>query len=443
MKIQLTIKTTYLPDWNQWHGIRELVQNGRDAEIQHRATFKVDWFNNTLRFENDGVTLPIKALLLGHTDKADNNETAGKFGEGLKLGILALVRAGHPVRIRNGSEVWVPTLEHSDVFDEEVLTFTIEKGRAEKERIRIEVGNVEKADWDVMRTNFLFIHKPKKNESIQTYSGTLLLAPRYQGKVYVKGIFVQSDPRLVFGYDLSDAELDRDRKMIESWNLKYKARTILMNAAGRDKKLLDRYADMLDDPNPGPETEGMESWNVSHDVASVLAAKFKANHGEDAIPVASLAESEDIEHLGRKGVIVPSPLSVVLGTVMGNVDKIKEGLQKETIKAYSWHELTDLEKSNLKEVVERVNAVEPLTLDMIDIADFRSEKLLGQFHSDGSGSVRMSIAHRLLANFDRTLEVAIHEIAHRNGKDGELDHVASMERIWRDVFSNLRTASRG
>ncbi len=88
-KIQLSIKTDYLPNWGLWEGIRELIQNGRDAEIEMDAPMSVDYKfdRQTLVIKNSGAALTQEALLLGHTTKVGRSDTIGKFGEGLKLGV--------------------------------------------------------------------------------------------------------------------------------------------------------------------------------------------------------------------------------------------------------------------------------------------------------------------------------------------------------------------
>ena len=111
----------------------------------------------------------------------------GKFGEGLKLGVLALVRAGHPVRIRSGSEVWVPSIERSEKFQADVLVFEIEKGRAEKDRVSIEIGKITAGEWAEFKKCFLFLSKPLKDDAIATEYGTLLMTAEYAGKLFVKG----------------------------------------------------------------------------------------------------------------------------------------------------------------------------------------------------------------------------------------------------------------
>ena len=117
MKIELTIKVDYLPNWGVYEGIRELLQNGKDAETEYNAPLTVRYRkdSNTVGIENDGCPLPYEALLLGHTSKVGRPDLIGKFGEGLKLGILALVRTGLPVKIRSGGEVWVPSIQRSEL----------------------------------------------------------------------------------------------------------------------------------------------------------------------------------------------------------------------------------------------------------------------------------------------------------------------------------------
>jgi len=434
MKIPLTIKVSYLPSWGAYEGIRELVQNAKDAEVEHSAPMKVDWYNDTLRIENEGTTLPTKALLLGHTSKLGNSQMIGKFGEGLKLGVLALVRAGHEVKIRNGSEVWIPTIERSDVFGEDVLVFDITGGREVKNRIRVEIAGVTKEAWEKMRECFLFLSRPRETEQVVTSEGALLMGARFKGRIFVKGIFVQTVPNTEFGYDLPDVALDRDRKMVEAWNLQYHTRKVFMASLTQRQSLFSNFVQMLE--NPTLETEGLDSLAASYSITPDLAEKvvevFQHTHGAHAVPVANLAESRDVEHLGKIGVVVSKPLGAVLARSLGDALTVRESLKREVVRSYGWGELTLEERRILTDAIDLVAKVEPVKLDDIDVVDFRSP-LHGQFKDN-----RILLAKNLLTDFEETVCTLVHEVAHRMGNDGDMGHVQQIERIWMGILRNFR-----
>jgi hypothetical protein len=68
----------------------------------------------------------------------------------------------------------------------------------------------------------------------------------------------------------------------------------------------------------------------------------------------------------------------------------------------------------------------------VDVADFRDEAIRGM-HKDG----RELLAKKILADRNLTLRVLVHEVAHRNGGDGEKGHVSNIERIWSGIVAGL------
>jgi hypothetical protein len=441
MKIELTIKASYLPNWAAYEGLRELVQNGKDAETEFRAPLVVRHRkeSNTLVIENEGCVLPHEALLFGHTTKTDRGDMIGKFGEGLKLGVLALVRDGHPVRIRSGSEVWVPSIERSEKFQADVLVFDIEKGRVEKDRVSIEVGKITAEVWAEFRKCFLFLAKPSKDDAIETQYGTLLTSGEHAGKLYVKGIFVQSDREMKFGYDFFDMDVDRDRRMVERHDLTWRTRLIWSTAMAARPDLFGFFLTLVEDASE--DVMGVDDFSAKYlpeELLKKAKEDFCAKFGADAIPVSSLAESKDLEHFGKKGVVVNKPLKAVLQAVMGSTETVKENLKKEASRRYSWGELSAIEKSNLEQAIFFVNGAEKLALDEIEVVDFRSENLKGLF--DGS-SGRVSIAKKCLSSRKETLRILVHEVSHRQGADGDKGHVERIENIWSTITERLRGES--
>jgi len=439
MRIELSVEVTYLPHWGCFEGARELIQNGKDGEIQFQAPLEVRHRaeSNVLVIENTGCALSHEALLFGHTTKEGQAELRGKFGEGLKIGSLALVRAGYSVKIRSGAEVWTPKIEKSEKFNADVLVFYIEKGRQPKNRIQIEISSITREEWELMRTCFLFLNETKVADRVDTDYGALLLGESYSGKVFVKGIFVENNPNIKVGYDFTkDVEVDRDRKMVNRYDFDWRTQVIWREALVRREDLITKYLGMVQE-NTG-DVANLSAYNASllpEKVKTETVAQFKAQHGEHAVPVETLAESKDIAHLGKKGVLVSKPLGTILQAVLGTIDQVKAKLADEVLTHYAWDDLTEVERVNLEEIIALVNTAEPITLAEVDVVAFRSPELLGMFKES-----RLLLKREDLSDWDRSLENTIHELAHKYGSDGSPKHVAAIERIWSKLYHDLRAS---
>ena len=59
-----------------------------------------------LHLMNKYTSLHRRILLLGYSKKSPKREVIGQFGEGLKIGALALVREGRVVSMETGDDRW-------------------------------------------------------------------------------------------------------------------------------------------------------------------------------------------------------------------------------------------------------------------------------------------------------------------------------------------------
>jgi hypothetical protein len=442
-RIELTIDAEYLADGNRWNaaaGIREFMQNGRDAEIEQKAALTVSHYvdaqeRGVLVIENEGAVLPKNTLLLGRSSKRENQEElAGKYGEGYKLGSLALLRAGYEVRIRNGGEVWTPAIEASERFEgAKVLVFNIASGRAERNRVRVEIVGVSSDSWKALRENYLFLYK-REIKSVKTSFGTLLLGDKWKGRVYVKDILVTTDTTLEYGYNLADAELDRDRQMIESYDRNNRLARLWSEAVAARPDLFEEFYGLLQ--GESSDVDGLSRWNsdrIAPEISALVAERFQAQFGEGAVPVRNLAESADVEHLGVRGIVVKDALLGALKRTLGDAETVKERLKDEIRENFSWSDLSAVERANLESGIALVGFAVEASLSDIDVVSFRSVKLMGLF-KDG----RVVLARKMLSSRKDTLEVLVHEFAHRKGIDGDKGHVAEIERIWATVVESLR-----
>lgn len=437
MRIELSIKTTYLPDWRTTEGVRELIQNAKDAETEFKAPMEISHDGRVLRIENAGVALPHEALLLGHTTKAENPHTIGHFGEGLKLGVLALVRAGHVVKIMSGSEIWTPVLTRSASFLAEVLAFDIVEG-AHCGGVVIEVDKIPLSEWIEMRNNFLFLRDDIDKVPVHAY-GDLLLDSSMVGKVFVKGILVQRDPKLLVGYNLLNAPTDRDRKVIPQWDLGWRIAYMWAKAVSSRPDLVERLYNMLESSARDVEEFSSSAYNyLSGDVRTALAAIFTRTFGEDAVPVDNIMESKELAHLGKKGVVLAPRLAELLQSIMGiegGIEGVKRKVGAEVVIRHSWMDLAPQEQVNIERSMEIIKLTgHEVPADRLDIVSFRSDNRYGLWHKG-----RIMLSKAILSDLSKTLMTMIHEYAHHASEkgDGDKSHILLIEQIWAKIFSNL------
>jgi len=294
------------------------------------------------------------------------------------------VRAGHSVKIRTGGEIWTPVIQKSETFHEDVLCFQIRKARKADvvEAVEVQIDGVDKETWNKLRSRLLFLEELPEGAAVRTPQGTLLLDTQYTGMVFVKGIFVNHDPELIYGYDFIDADVDRDRKMVANWDLKWKMRQIWSSAAASRPDLMPKFNHLLVEQRA--DLAGVDEYSASslpEAVKQHVVEEFQARFGKDALPVTNLAESAEVEHLGKRGIVVHKGLGSVLGSVLGTPEKIKASLKNEVTRKYGWHELSDEEKASLTEAIALVDAVASVSLDDVDVADFRDAKTMGLYEN--------------------------------------------------------------
>lgn len=437
-RFELSIDAAYLKgSWGAFQGVRELVQNARDAEVEFGAPMEITHYfnyktgNGQLRISNEGAKLSRSAMLMGNTSKADRDDLIGKWGEGLKVGILALLRDGYEVKIRTGSEVWIPSIGRSEKFDAEVLIFDVMTGRKNQDRVRVEVSPFSKGDWQEWRKKFLFLDDAEKDTRVPTYYGTLLLEPEHKGWIFVKGIATEHVPEFGYGYDLRYADLDRDRKMVNRWQLKYYTTQLWQSAVAKRPDLLDPLFTLLQEEKE--EAVGFAE-NLRPEIKEKVAEKFTETFGEKALPVASIGDSAKLEHHGRKGIVAPRPMREILDSVFGTTAENLARMEQEAQKQYSWHELSDTEKTNLQRAVEMVSKEEPrLKLDLVRVTDFCDEMTEGTYEVKGGERI-ISLAKKILEDKAVTLRVMLHEAAHMDGSDGEHSHVRRIEIMWSNIL---------
>ncbi|KKL18012.1 hypothetical protein LCGC14_2479780, partial [marine sediment metagenome] len=99
--------STWRQEWGVWESIRDIVQNALDES----ETYKWGFDDQGLWISDKGKGVGVADFLLG-PPKLKPDYARGKFGEGMKIAGLALVRKGYPVNVKTiGRELWIVFIE--------------------------------------------------------------------------------------------------------------------------------------------------------------------------------------------------------------------------------------------------------------------------------------------------------------------------------------------
>ena len=439
-RYELSIKASYLSGWGCYQGARELIQNARDAEVQFGAPMTVKYVERTrdgkktgaIVILNDGAVLPKEVMLIGHTTKEGDERLIGKFGEGLKFGLLALLRLGVEIRIRNGSQVWVPAIERSEKYNADVLVFNVTTGHKDENRVQIEVVGIEQSDWEDISSKLLFIGK-YPDSSIEVQDGHILTSPQHRGQVFVKGMFV-AQTNSVFGYDFNHADIDRDRRMIN--DLSEKTSSLLAQAVNNGFLQSQVYRLMVEGSE---EVSCMSSWRLNTEGRQAIANEFQRQN-PGVIPVERLEQQQELESFGKKAQQVTWNMRTILEGVLGTAADQLVQLRRSDKKKYDLSELTAQERDNLRLITAMVGrACQKLgeivrTMNEVLVVEFSLQDRLGTYDPN-SGQVRL--ARSVLSSKGKALYVLVHEIAHSHGGDGVRSHEAAIGRLMEKILEEV------
>jgi hypothetical protein len=436
-KFQLTISSDYVSDWHAYEGVREAIQNaldGRDAGHPMHIAYS----GGTLTIANFGVRLERSVWLMGTTSKA-GTDARGHFGEGLKLGALALVRAGRKLRIVNDDEDWICTLEDSKVFPrQQVLTVTTRKRATPLGSFSVQV-QCSKEEWGRWQSSFIDLKPAIK--SIEVAGTQILTDPNERGLCYVKGILVEEKPDLYAGYNFKEGvRTDRDRRVMNSFDFDYYAGTAWTNALTNGEISPTEFLAMLQSATLDAKATG-DRYCPHFGIESVGEA-WTAIHGASAVPVRDRAGATEAGHYGRVGIIASSATCAFLDDHPTlSLKSLREQNRNEITATYGLNNLKFNERAIYRDALDAITptlnamGITPVA-PRLSIVDFQSDEVLGlhRFSQEESGH-QILVARRTLESLPSFLRTLVHEVAHDFGGDGEVSH----ERAEGEIFSRVVT----
>ena len=368
-------------------------KEGRSVELG-RIVYSPD--REKLTLVNHDTELMRKVLLLGFSKKASNKEVIGQFGEGLKVGALALVREGRVVSMETGRDRWKFGLLHDKAFDEEVLTVFVDDRWNEIDNDNNDDGDLDLGetdtcvsvfplcleDWELYVKRFLFLCPP--SDCVKSETGTLLIGAQYKGQLYVKGVWVSdlSKDGLASGVDLVHLKIDRDRRaVIHMSEIDHQISSMWVHAIEQRPDLVPRYYNLLERNDTSDVRHA--NFYLSNETAFLIAQRFFYMHGPMTYPVpntvSALKLNEIRQEIHEKLVLCNQSLIDVLYK-SGVVEPLETILSRATLKKYflvPYAELTQEEIDVLQHVEKLVQLCSPeFNLTSMDVSESADQVIL-------------------------------------------------------------------
>ncbi len=436
----LPLSPGYVPTWGEFEVVREILQNAIDEDEQRGHKMAVVHDGERLTVTNDGANLRPDALLIGESGKGDRR-LRGEHGEGLDLALLVAARLGVNMEITTPDEVWTPRIEFNDDLGGQCLVVRMRPKLPPRGDYVSVSFDVSAESWAKLRRRFTFIDPPE--DAVVTDKGTLILDQGRLGDIYVKGIWVTRRAEFPFGIDLPDVGLDRDRRLIQDFDLKWACGAVMTEALERDpSRFAERTYAMIEKKVAGAD------YVTSHvhqgtKAAQSLTEQFRAKHGQDAVPCRNLDQSKQLHKVGRQGVLLDDGLASVIEKEVGTYYSVVEERRFLTERSYGWDELMTQEQEIIEQASEAMRRAtdHPAASLEIQIVDFIDPGIRG-ICNQGDRSIQ--VARSETADFYGMLTTLVHEIAHAQtgAGDGSAEHGQRERELWCAVYRAEREGRR-
>ena len=462
---------TWREDWGVWEAIRDIVQNALDETEEYQYGYD----DLGLWIGDHGKGIAIANFLLG-PPRLKPNWARGKYGEGMKISSLALLREGFPVKVDTvGREVRMVFLEQ-DVGGDKISSLAAlwKEGGTKTGTIFHIIGYRGDAHPDCFVQNL-----PKSQ--ILSSGPSSLIQPILRmnsiiktdeawesSRIYARDIFMD-DTSAYFSYNLWDFELAPDRFAPKNHYAMWCSVAHAWQCCD-DVELLQTLLKIITSP-PLLAQEGDEEyaefqslpidWSSFNDLTiyrgrqqnyqDILKLNYKAwqnawtsLHGMDAVLRTSSSFDPMVKHLGYKSVSLSngtSGLAAVLPTDAALVQKSQERLREvmplpdNTLSARQFVHLT-LARAITKDVRRAVTNVWaaqiPSASDRVRTAGLYSKATREIF-----------IAPDQLDSGRKTIDTLLHELAHDSSgaEDGDPKHYSEISSLAGIVVNLVHTKS--
>lgn len=439
---------TWRQEWGEWEAIRDIVQNSLDEAEAYRWGYD----DRGLWISDQGKGVAVADFLLG-PPKLKPPHARGKFGEGMKIASLALLRKGYPVKVDTvGREIWMVFFKQKvDGVADTLAAMWRLNGRPVGTTFHI-IGYFGSAFEDrfvvnIPRRQILHEGPSPLHEPIRRFNQLIGSPP---GRIYARDIYLK-DIDSPWSYNLWGFEMAPDRHGPKSEEDMYADMGRLW-ATCTNVDLLTRFLGMVRHPPEESTFESlqinMDSWSMGREpvtgkeFADFIAEQgsawrraWESKFGEDAVLRTMERWDGTVKHLGYRPIEVTyrvqSALAKAIKTDAALVRESQERLRE--VQVILDERLTQRQLAHLnlaRRIADKVipfRKVAGVHAAIIPPASdrMRTAGLYGRITQE------IFIGSDQLEHARWTVDTVIHEIAHHTSgaEDGEESHNAEMTRV--------------
>lgn len=351
-KYELPISLGYVESWGTREAIREILQNSVDAnEMGYYKEINYDESTETLTITNRGAKLPISSLVLGGSSKRDMENQIGHEGEGYKLALVVLLRKGYDVTILNSDKEWLPSFEFSEKFNSKILTIH-SRSIEDTNKVSFIIKGITQDVYNDLYNYFPCIDDDF-GEIVDCETGSILLDERFKGKMFVEGLYIQTDDNFEYGYNFNSdvVELDRDRKAINYYELRSLTAKSFATAESCHPKLFKAISSSVVDVRDIEDVIDEASDDFLMEYRDMF---YEKKNLEENTLVATESVMKQLEQMNInvpvvEGTEIESYLIAKANDKMGLIEKAKEEIQAKSNKESA---LDSFKTSNYRKVME-------------------------------------------------------------------------------------------
>lgn len=370
-KYELTISTGYVPDWGIVEAMREIFQNALDNEISNPENV-MGWSfeDGTIRVSNKTSKLKVESLLLGCSTKTNDKNTIGKWGEGYKIAFMVLLRNNKKIKVYNygAREVWDVKLVKSKRYNGQLITTVfVDKEpvwrKIPEADLIIEVSGITDDEYKMIQQKNLHL----REDTVKNFNckdiGSILLDESERGNIYVKGLFITNLDRLVYGYNFEPSviDLDRDRRMINAFDIQWQSSRLWIKAGQTSEELLNKALDLIENNEFDTSYVSNISAFDSRKLADGVAKRFYSKYGDNAVPVTNNHDYDYIKNIEKANpIIVTTKIAEMIerSSIVSEESKIYIGSLQERFRKFLEKiegKLTDEELNEFESLISEVN----------------------------------------------------------------------------------------